>query len=73
MAMIHLCFPRTMDDKETIEEFIARGGEIEQVPFGKKKYKEDWEPWEKPDGGLSFKVLQNIRKNRRKMRRLSTK
>lgn len=62
-----------MMTKETIEEFIARGGEIKQVPFGKKKYKEDWSPWEKPDGGFSFKVLQNIRKNRRKMRELSTK
>jgi|OM-RGC.v1.036235707 hypothetical protein len=24
-----------MNDKETVEEFLARGGKIENVPFGK--------------------------------------
>lgn len=24
-----------MDDKETVEDFLARGGKIEKVPFGR--------------------------------------
>ena len=67
----HNNWRRCLVAKGSVEEFLASGGKIEQVPFGKRKYKEDWEPWEKPDGGFTYKVLQDIRKNRRKARGLS--
>ncbi len=57
--------------KESVEEFLARGGEIEQVPFGKKAYPETDRFSQVPETGLSFKNLRDIRKNRRKARGFS--
>jgi len=62
-----------MDDKETVEEFLARGGKIEKVPFG---YITDRDGTlskgftvRRTEEGLSLKVLRNVRVSRQKSRR----
>lgn len=62
-----------MKDKETVEDFLSRGGEIKKVPFGKKTYPETDRFAQVPATDLSFKNMRDIRKNRRKARGLSTK
>ena len=49
--------------KETVEEFLARGGKVEKVPYGKVT---DERLGREKETGLSLKVLRNIRINRRK-------
>ena len=50
-----------MDNKETVEDFLARGGKIETVPYGKLTY-DDGRFLRERATGLTKKVLRIISK-----------
>lgn len=51
--------------KETIEEFLARGGKIQEVPFGEVKYEESM-PKKKPS--VSGRMNNSQRTGNRRMK-----
>jgi len=53
--------------KETIEEFLARGGKIETVPYGEVKYEESM-PKKKPSVSGRMKNSQRTGNRRIKLR-----
>ena len=62
-----------MNDKETVEEFLARGGKITEVPFGHVTDRDGTLSKgftvRRTEEGLSLKVLRNVRVSRQKSRR----
>ena len=53
--------------KETIEEFLARGGKIQEVPFGEVKYEESM-PKKKSNVSGRINNLQRTGNRRIKLR-----
>ena len=54
-----------MSSKETVEEFLARGGKIQEVPFGEVKYEESMP---KKKSNVSGRMNNSQRTGNRRMK-----
>jgi hypothetical protein len=54
-----------MSSKETVEEFLARGGRIQEVPFGEVKYEESMP---KKKSNVSGRINNSQRTGNRRMK-----